>query len=331
MNEKMKILIAYDGSDCSKEAIKDLKRAGLPRETEALVVSVCETALPLPETPSPTSNLVNVPQAKLIAYEIEVRAEEARAQALRAVEEAHKLAEEAVQQLKSDFSVWDVRPEAMAGTPAPAVIKEADDWKADLIVVGTHGRSALGRLLMGSVSQRVAAEAHCSVRVARYPVEKSNSPIRIVVGVDGSLSALAAVREVALRAWPAGSEALVIAANNYSKSSGIVRIPSATTKAELERTAEEGTLSPQNMIEIAGEDLRAVAGLHVLSEITEGDPKSVLISRAKTFDADCIFVGSRGSNSRLERHTLGSVSAAVANEAHCSVEVVRARRTPGVT
>ena len=223
------------------------------------------------------------------------------------------------------------RAEAMAGTPAPAVLKEADDWKADLIVVGTHGRSALGRLLMGSVSQRVAAEAHCSVRVARYPVEKSDSPIRIVVGVDGSLSALAAVREVALRAWPAGSEALVIVANNYSKSSGIVRIPSATTKAELERTAEEGTLSPQNMIEIAGEDLRAVAGLHVLSEITEGDPKSVLISRAKTFDADCIFVGSRGSNSRLERHTLGSVSAAVANEAHCSVEVVRARRTPGVT
>ena len=69
--------------------------------------------------------------------------------------------------------------------------------------------------------------------------------------------------------------------------------------------------------EIAGEDLRAVAGLHVLSELTEGDPKCVLISRAKTFDADCIFVGSRGSNSRLERHTLGSVSAAVANGAHC--------------
>ena len=69
----------------------------------------------------------------------------------------------------------------------------------------------------------------------------------------------------------------------------------------------------------------------MLSEIAQGDPKSVLISEAKTFDADCIFVGSRGSNSRLERHTLGSVSAAVANEAHCSVEVVRARRTPGVT
>ena len=87
-----------------------------------------------------------------MAKRVLARAEEARAQALRAVEEEHKLAEEAVQQLKSDFSAWDVRAEAMAGTPAPAVIKEAGEWKADLIVLGTHGRSALGRLLMGSVS-----------------------------------------------------------------------------------------------------------------------------------------------------------------------------------
>ena len=327
MNQKMKILIAYDGSDCSKEAIKDLRRAGLAREIEASVVSVCDAVVPLPEATTPTSNIMNVPQAKLIAYEIEARVEEARVQALRAVEEAHKLAEEAVQQLKSDFPTWDVSAEAMAGTPALAVIKEADDWNADLIVVGTHGRSALGRLLMGSVSQKVTVEAHCSVRVARCPVEKSDSPIRIVVGVDGSLSSLATVREVALRAWPAGSEALVIAVNNYREPSGIVRMTSAVVpRAALEGVADEVRLSPPNMIEIAGEDLRAVAGLHVLSEITEAEPQSVLISEAKTFDADCIFVGSYGSNSHLERHTLGSVSAAVANGAHCSVEVVRARR-----
>ena len=66
MNEKMKILIAYDGSDCSKEAIKDLRRAGLPRESEALVVSVCDAALPLPEATT-SSDLAKVPQAKLIA------------------------------------------------------------------------------------------------------------------------------------------------------------------------------------------------------------------------------------------------------------------------
>lgn len=329
MNRKMKVLIAYDGSDCSKEAIKDLRRAGLPRETEALVVSVCDAALP-PAAAVPASNLINVPQARLIAYEIEARVKEARSQALRAVEEAHKLAEEVVGQLKSSFPAWHVRVEAMAGTPAPALIKEADDWSADLIVVGTHGRSALGRLLMGSVSQKVAAEAHCSVRVARCPVEKSDSPIRLVVGVDGSLSARAAVREMARRAWPAGSEALIIAADIYLKPSGIVRIPSAASESEPQGTAEEETLSPQEMIEIAGEDLRAVAGLHVSSEIIEGDPKSVLIAEAKKFDADCIFVGSRGANSSPEHHVLGSVPAAVANGAHCSVEVVRARGTPRV-
>ena len=303
MNRTMKILIAYDGSDCSKEALNDLKRAGLPRETEALVVSVCDVALPPPDA-APFADLLKVPQARLIAYEMEARLAEERAQALRAVEEAHELAEEAVRQLKSDFPLWDVRAESMAGTPASAVIKEADDWNADLIVVGTHGRTALGRLILGSVSQKVAAEAHCSVRVARCPVEKSGSPIRLVIGVDGGAGARAAVRAVTQREWPASSEARVIVADNYLKPSG-----AGSTGA-----AEEQTASANELVEMAKEDLRAVAGLHVSSEIIEGDPKSILIGEAKKFDADCIFIGSGNSD-----------SAAVLSGAHCTVEVVRAR------
>ena len=72
---------------------------------------------------------------------------------------------------------------------------------------------------------------------------------------------------------------------------------------------------------------RAVEEAHKLAE----EAVQQLKSDFSAWDVHCIFAGSRGSNSRLERHTLGSVSAAIANEAHCSVEVVRARRTPGVT
>ena len=46
MSEQMKILIAYDGSDCAKDAIEDLPRAGLPRVAEALILSVAEVFLP---------------------------------------------------------------------------------------------------------------------------------------------------------------------------------------------------------------------------------------------------------------------------------------------
>jgi nucleotide-binding universal stress UspA family protein len=68
-------------------------------------------------------------------------------------------------------------------------------------------------------------------------------------------------------------------------------------------------------------------GLIVSSVIKEGDPKQILLDEAEHWGADCLFVGARGL-SRIERFLLGSVSAAVATRAHCSVEVVRPRLTP---
>jgi nucleotide-binding universal stress UspA family protein len=64
------------------------------------------------------------------------------------------------------------------------------------------------------------------------------------------------------------------------------------------------------------------AGLVVSSDIKEGDPKHVLPDIAAQWDADCLVVGARGL-SRVQRFLLGSVSAAVAARAHCSVEVIR--------
>jgi hypothetical protein len=49
------------------------------------------------------------------------------------------------------FPAWDVRAEACADSPAWAVIKQVDTWQPDLVVVGSHGRSAVGRWLLGSV------------------------------------------------------------------------------------------------------------------------------------------------------------------------------------
>src|SRR5512145_1901372 len=46
--DRMKILIAYDGSECAESAIDDLKRAGLPRRAEAIVLTIAEELFPLP-------------------------------------------------------------------------------------------------------------------------------------------------------------------------------------------------------------------------------------------------------------------------------------------
>jgi nucleotide-binding universal stress UspA family protein len=57
--------------------------------------------------------------------------------------------------------------------------------------------------------------------------------------------------------------------------------------------------------------------------VEEGIPKRVIVKLAEEWGANCIFVGSTGFSSRLERFLIGSVASAIASRAHCSVEVVR--------
>ncbi len=65
-----------------------------------------------------------------------------------------------------------VKATVALGTPAAEIIRHAAHWKADLIVVGSHGRGTMGRLLLGSVAQKVLHEAQCPVMVVphRRPV-----------------------------------------------------------------------------------------------------------------------------------------------------------------
>jgi nucleotide-binding universal stress UspA family protein len=76
----------------------------------------------------------------------------------------------------------------------------------------------------------------------------------------------------------------------------------------------------------AAKELREGLGsrnVTVSSVVHAGDPKRVLVQHAEEFGADCIFTGATGFSNRFERVILGSVSAAIAARADCSVEVVR--------
>ena len=57
----------------------------------------------------------------------------------------------------------------ITGSPASAITRFAEDEGVDLIVLGTHGRSGLPRLLMGSVAEAVVRKAHCPVLTFREP------------------------------------------------------------------------------------------------------------------------------------------------------------------
>ena len=308
MATKMKILIAHDGSSYADAALHDLLSAGLPQETEALILSVADVFLPPPS--SSPSFPAHVPPAVQRAW----------THATHALDAAHTLAEQARTRLLQSFPTWEVHAEACADSPAWAIIKKAEAWQPDLIVMGSHGRSTLSRFVLGSVSHKVLTEAHCSVRIGRQRPQADTSPLRLLIGVDGSPDAAAAVQAVAARAWPAESAVRLVTAMDPRMYTALafMSLPGETETATQD--ADESVWVAKTVDPMA--NLLRTRGLTVSSVITAGDPKHVLLDEAEQWQANGLFVGARGL-SRVERFLLGSVSAAVAARAHCAVEVVR--------
>jgi nucleotide-binding universal stress UspA family protein len=314
----MKILIGYDGSECADAALDDLAQAGLPDTVDVHILSVAEVWLP----PPPPSSYEIIEEARTAHSPAELQRDFAKRCA--AAKDSLALAERARDRLQTRFPGWKVTADSACGSPAWELVAKADEWKPDLIVVGSHGRTALGRFVLGSVSQRVLTEALCSVRIARGRVEEPDSPVRIIVGTDGSPASEEALRSVAARKWPAHSEVKVIAVDDPSVPEFLGKIipPLGEIIAE-DRREERAWL--QEISKYSSDILRA-AGVKVSFELREGDPKRELPKAAEEWGADCILVGSAGFSNRFERFVLGSVSAAVAARAHCSVEVVRKKR-----
>ena len=315
MTERMKILIGYDGSLCADAALDDLGRAGLPQSAEAQIVSVAEIWLP----PPPPSSYEILEQAREVKVPSDLR--RVYSKGCKAAKQALASAERARDRVSAMFPNWQVSADSSCGSAAWELIFRADSWQPDLIVVGSHGRTALGRFVLGSISQRVLNEARCSVRIARGRIEEPNSPVRVVIGVDGSPGSKAAVNAVANRVWAADSEVMLVVVDDPLVPDYVGRLvpPLAKTIEEdrLEERAWAGDIAKECV------EILRKAEISVTDMLREGDPKHELPKVAEEWGADCIFVGSTGFSNRFERFVLGSVSAAIAARAHCSVEVVR--------
>ena len=174
MTERMKILIGYDGSECAEAALDDLRRAALPENAEVQILSIAEVWLP-PPPPSSYEIVEQAWQVKVPADLKQVYSKDCKA------EKEAAFAQRAKERVKAYFPNWEVSADSSCGSPAWELVSRADQWKPDLIVVGSHGRTGLGRFVLGSVSQRVLTEARCSVRVARGRVEEPATPVRLLL------------------------------------------------------------------------------------------------------------------------------------------------------
>ncbi len=289
----MKVLIAYDGSAYADLAIEDLAWAGLPKNCQALVLSVVEA--------------------------------HAAHEWMAETKTALQAAESACNRVQSLFPGWDVWLETPSGHAAAMILERAATWPAGLIVVGTHGRRGLARLVLGSVSGKIVHEASCSVRTSRGGIGRKDSPIHLLIGNDGSPEGEAAVDEVCGRSWPAGAEARVLSvvqtlAPVDAESYALATHSLLASDTFLKSDAEERRRC-ERVVEASALKLRN-AGLQVSIAVEDGDPKRALLHQAQTWNADTIFVGARGLG-LVDRFVLGSVSGAMVSHAPCTVEVVR--------
>jgi nucleotide-binding universal stress UspA family protein len=302
-----RIVVAYDGSPCSDAALDDLRHAGLPASLDVKVVSVADVWL------TPASGVQPVyPDAVLKA------ATRARERAEKEVERSQVLAEIGAKRVKKIFPAWLVQSKGVAGSPAAVIVKEATS--ADLVVLGSHSRSTLGRLFLGSTAQRVAIDAYCSVRIARPRPHLVHPRLRILIGVDGSPESQAAVNEVAKRNWPPWAEFRLITVVDSNLETAVAW-PNVVPSEWVEATDERSYDWAGRMLGSFGTILRD-AGLKTETDIFDGHPKEVLLREAETWNADTLFLGRRGLQ-HADRLFLGSTASAIAARAHCSVEIVR--------
>ena len=304
----MKILIAYDGSTFADEAIDDLQKAGLPPQADARIVCVADSGLIVTED---SGSVEQNPQGSWRSR----------------VEEAEKSAEKALTRIRSHFPEWTLSVETPIGSPAKEILELSARWHPDLLVAGSHGRSQVARLFLGSVSLELIHKARCSVRVGRGKPAASPGRIRILIGNDGSLAAQAAIRSIASRSWPKDTEVEIISAVQ-------TLVPgTAATSLEASTYAQEPAYSvirdaderERARLHKVGEDSAKIleqAGLNATSLVMDGDPRDLILTEAEASQAAVIFLGARGLGS-MERLLLGSVSTHIVVHAPCSVEVVR--------
>ena len=146
----MKILLATDGPAHSKAAVEEVASRPFPLNTEVRIVSAYDKS-------SLTMHME--PMGALREYYAEIDQ--------KAVKLAENATEHAAKILRKKNPTLTITTIVIEGSPKRVILKEAETFGADLIVVGSHGYGGVERFMLGSVSHAVSLHAKCSVEIVR--------------------------------------------------------------------------------------------------------------------------------------------------------------------
>lgn len=153
----MKILLAVDGSVCSEAAAQELAKRPWPPESEVKVITAVEIPIPVGMEP----------------WAVSPDYFENLERSVRQVAQASL--DSALLKLKTTTDkTLKISSEIIQGSPAQVIVDEAENWGAELIIMGSRGLGVWRRLLLGSVSNAVVHHAKCSVEIVRTPPTKQS-------------------------------------------------------------------------------------------------------------------------------------------------------------
>ncbi len=136
----MRLLLAIDDSKFSVAATQAVIAQYRPQGTEVKVLNVVDLAIPIPTSYADAFHQESLKHGQELVQRAERLLNKAGYKTQTAVEE---------------------------GDPKSKIIDQATQWKAELIIMGSHGRKGLARFLMGSVAEGVVRHAPCSVEIVR--------------------------------------------------------------------------------------------------------------------------------------------------------------------
>ncbi|MEW6162283.1 MAG: universal stress protein [Nitrospirota bacterium] len=265
-----KLLVATDGSEFSESAIREAINLAKTCSSKLYAVSVVKTN----------------PEFEAVMPQV--------------VEKDEKEAMEHLESIKSRASKEGVDCEIIVHRgeePFQDIVNDAAKNQVDMIIIGTHGRTGLKRLMMGSVTAKVIGHAPCKVLVvpkdARVTFEK------ILIATDGSIYSELASREAISIAKRTDSSLIALSVAKRDEN-----LPAAKESVDMVRKVAEKE------------------GIKVEALTPKGLPFEAIVNIAKQKNAGLIVVGNHGRTG-TERLLMGSVTERVIGHAKSAVLVVK--------
>lgn len=186
------------------------------------------------------------------------------------------------------------------GPPVEVILDLADDLEADLIVLGSRGRGAIQRLVLGSVSEGVVHHANQPVLVMRG-TQEAWPPGWIVIGDDDSEAARHAGELAATIGGLFGAWAEIVRA--------FPQLPEqdAEGRALDPRVVDDALSRAEKALRERADKLEKMLGRRPRAVIASGDPTMKILAACEDKDSPLVAVGSRGLGT-MERMRLGSTS-----------------------